>query len=294
MVKVTTAVQINQIDMLFQKLRSSGMYKKSGIEWPVRVFQALNGKYTFYYPEAYFKNIVWSNRVYVNARTKKDRVSILKWLVDQYAKGLIDVYFFHTGMYLVYNSGSNSLLLEDMEHIGSRRAEVVRSLPRFLLMNNDEFLVHMWSELGSFFPYSIGTDYHCNPSLTNVRMLFKPEIFNLHSGLDIHAAEWVEPISGARDYQHRWISDPMDIDEQPSGMLEGPITLGYPGQGNTRHYVDDQSLYFGCYIEIRFGNGWIPGRYEWVSPDPIIRVVSSSGEYVVIEEQHLVRIKKSL
>lgn len=36
-------------------------------------------------------------------------------------------------------------------------------------------------------------------------------------------------------------------------MIEGPIILGHPDRGSTRHFVCGELVYSGCYIEIKFG-----------------------------------------
>ncbi|MFB8378107.1 hypothetical protein [Paenibacillus taichungensis] len=295
MEKVKVEDQLIQIEAFFKKLHDSGMYQKLGIEWPVRVHRELTGDYIFYYPESYLKNLVWSNHIYVSARTKRDRVTILRWLLDKITKKEIDIHIFHLGLFLIYNGGYNPLIQEDINQVGSRRRETFISLPRLMLMDNDDFLAYVWGELGAFFPSDLTPDYRCNPILSDIRMLFKPERYGHYTGIHVSDADWVEPVSGARDNQyHKWISeqDPTTPEASKPDMHQGPIILGHPGWGNTRHFVCGEPLYAGCYIEVKYGDGWIPGRYRWDSPESRIGVVSSSGEVITIDERHLVRILK--
>ncbi|KAF6574015.1 hypothetical protein G9G54_23560 [Paenibacillus sp. EKM212P] len=74
------------------------------------------------------------------------------------------------------------------------------------------------------------------------------------------------------------------------GMIEDLITLGHEGSGNgLRHFVAGKPIQACSYMEVKFGDGWIPGRYEWSfekdSPN------SSRHEWISIHEGHLVRVK---
>lgn len=73
--------------------------------------------------------------------------------------------------------------------------------------------------------------------------------------------------------------------------IEGTIEVG-PDGGGLRHFVKGTSLHAGSAIEIKFGKGWIPGRYEWSfsAGDPVS--VHSGSESILIKEGHLVRIKR--
>ncbi|KAF6659684.1 hypothetical protein ACT3XG_16955 [Paenibacillus polymyxa] len=49
-----------------------------------------------------------------------------------------------------------------------------------------------------------------------------------------------------------------------NGMIEDLITLGHKGSSNgLRHFVAGKPIQAGSYMEVKFGGGWIPGRYEW-------------------------------
>lgn len=237
--------------------------------------------------------MVWSNRIYVITRTKKDRSTILRWLLDEIAKKEIDVFLFHFGLFLIYNEGNNMINREDIEQIGIRRSKLFSSLPRFILMSNDNFLTYMWEELITYLPSDQRADYRCNPKLKEVRMLFKPKRYSQYTGVYISDADWIEPISGPRDHDyHKWLgeNDPLIPEDNKPDMIEGLIILGNIGKGNIRHFVGDKPLYAGCYIEVRFGEGWISGRYEYLSKEPQIRIVSTRGDVIFIEEHHLVRM----
>ncbi|WP_336765713.1 hypothetical protein [Paenibacillus sp. USHLN196] len=295
MVKIKVEDQLNQIKMLFKALVTSGMFQHNSLEWPVRIIRCSNDDYIYTYPESYFKNLIWSTRVYVNPRTRKDRVTILRWLLDSSAKKEIDVFLLHFGLYLIYGEGFNKLLVEDVVQVGIRRGELFFSLPRFTLLSNDDFLSYMWEKLIAHFPSNVTSDYRCNPELSELRMLFKPERFSQFAHVPVSEAEWIEPISGARDLGYRkWVAekDPMISKANKPDMIEGPIILGHPDRGSRRHFVCGELVCSGCYIEIKFGGGWIPGRYEYLSTESQIRIISTGGDVIFIEEHHMVRINQ--
>ncbi|TVX85601.1 hypothetical protein FPZ44_24920 [Paenibacillus agilis] len=76
------------------------------------------------------------------------------------------------------------------------------------------------------------------------------------------------------------------------GMIEGYITLGHEGGGSLRHFVSGEKVHAGSYIEVKFGDGWIKGRYEWsfCQGDPI-QIRSGRNESFYINEGSLVRIR---
>jgi len=84
--------------------------------------------------------------------------------------------------------------------------------------------------------------------------------------------------------------------EPGSGVIEAPIVLG-PNQAGTemRHFVGDTTVQQGSYIEVKFGDGWVGGWYEWsLENDSPIQIHSDRNEVLYIREAHVVRVKSDL
>ncbi len=81
--------------------------------------------------------------------------------------------------------------------------------------------------------------------------------------------------------------------EPDQALAEAPILLGREeGSHELKHFVDGHPVEAGAWIEAKFGEGWIRGRYEWsLGKDTLIQIHSADGEVVYIREGHPVRLK---
>lgn len=81
--------------------------------------------------------------------------------------------------------------------------------------------------------------------------------------------------------------------EPGSDVIEASIVLSHERAGNEmRHFVGDVQVHPGSYMEVKFGDGWVGGRYEWsLEKDSPIQIHSNRNEVLYIREGHIVRVK---
>lgn len=81
--------------------------------------------------------------------------------------------------------------------------------------------------------------------------------------------------------------------EPGSDVIEAPIVLSHERAGNEmRHFVGDVQVHPGSYMEVKFGDGWVGGWYEWsIEKDSPIQIHSNRNEVLYIREGHIVRVK---
>jgi hypothetical protein len=293
--------QLQQLVDFYSNIMERGMQGMAGAVWPViirRWGNAYDGPaYEYQYPSTYFSNLKQQYRLFVYAGTKAERIKALKLIVDKLMAGEIDIHLYHFGIYLLYPYLNSYRQDEDENAVGKKRYEYITKLPWFELKNNDEFLTSVWSDLIERRYPEVGEEIVRVPSLSEVRMLFTPELFSNHTGVHYYDADWVEPISGRlRIEVKKWVGekDPMTPQPKKEGMIEGPIVLGHEGGANgLRHFVAGEPIHAGSYMEVKFGDGWIPGRYEWnFEQGNPIQICSSREQSILIREGHLVRIRK--
>ncbi|MCY9763169.1 hypothetical protein M5X06_22395 [Paenibacillus alvei] len=271
-----------------------------GEVWPVIIRRWGGGspseKMIYEYPYTYFFNLKNNNRLYVYAETKTERIKVLKMLIDKLMAGEINIHLYHLGIFILYPY-LNTFYQDQSEAIlGKKRLIYIASLPRMELKSNDDFLSSVWSDLIDRHYPEVGEEVVRVPLLSEIRMLFTSDRFGNYTGTHFYDADWVEPIYGNRLDVKRWVKekDPMTPEPKKEGMLEGHITLGHEGGGNgLRHFVSGKAIRSGSYIEVKFGDGWISGRYEWsFQQGDLIQIHSSRDEFFYIREGSLVRVRK--
>lgn len=272
-----------------------GMQGMAGAVWPVIIRRWNDDKLCYEYPFTYFSNLQQKNRLYLYAETKAERIKALKLLLDKLIAGDIDIHLYHLGLYLLYPYLGSRYQDEDENIVGKKRATYMSSLPKLELKNDDDFLTATWSYLINRYYPELGEEIVRVPSLTSIRMLFKPDHFGDYTGIHYSDADWIEPIGGYRLEVKKWVGekDPMTPEPKKPGMVEGYITLGHEGSSSgLRHFVDGIPVHAASYIEVKFGDGWIPGRYEWsFQQGEPIRIHSSRDECFYIREGSLVRVR---
>ncbi|WP_088834376.1 hypothetical protein [Paenibacillus tyrfis] len=297
----TIEEKINQLEQYFALMNT----RMAGAVWPMIVdrwpgeLHETETHYIYKYPLSYFQNKIHANQIYMPYEKKSDRIAIVKFLLDKLTAGSIDIPMYHFGLFSIYGGRESYRLEEDFSEsaIGKRRAEYANTLPRAEYISNDDFVSSIYSYLIERRHTEVGRDYRRNPYFNEVRLLFTAEQFGAYSGLHYTDADWVEPISGKMDLECRkWVGekDPMAPQPKKEGMIEGTIELGQEGSGSGyRHFVAGKPINAGSYMEVKFGDGWIAGRYEWsFEKNSPIRIHSSRGDWILITEGHLVRIRK--
>lgn len=291
--------QLDTLDNLLKDLNQIGMPGHSGLVWPVIIRRNSFGapKYEYEYPYAFFDNLKYSNKIYFNYEHKKDRLPFVKLIIDKLIKSEIDIHLYHFGMYIIYNIDATSKFERDLSDnsIGKKRVEFVKTLPVAHFLNTDDFISAIWADQIKRWYTDLG-EHRINPSMNKVRILFSSEQFGDWAGTYYANADWVEPISAASDLKCKtWTQekDPMNQDNTlPEGWIEGQIILGHEGPGNYRHFVAGEPVHAGSAIQVKFGKGWIKGRYEWsFDPESLIQI-HSCDEVFYINEGHSVRIRK--
>jgi hypothetical protein len=288
----------SKLNDTLQSFKTSGMQGMSGSVWPVVIRNGgIFGIEEYRYPESFFRNLKWKYKLHLPYDKKSDRLFVLKHLVDQLMNDDINVNMFHLGEYCLYERRRNwTSYAEDFteKSIGKRRAEFLAQVPRSDFINNDDFLAANWSYLVDCRDIEVG-EHRRNPLLSKVRILFTPEMFGDWTGTYYSNADWVEPVSGDYDLGVKKFlaeKDPMSQEPKKAGMIEGHIICLQQLHNGNRHYVNDKPITAGSYIEVRFGDGWIPGRYEWSfnSGDPIR--IHAGEEVILIREGHRVRVSE--
>lgn len=279
-----------------ESVMKHGMQGKAGAVYPVIIRRWGNDDLTYQYPSTYFINLKTVNRLYLNTETKSERIKFLKILVDKLISGDIDVHLYHLGVYILYPYSGSMRQEEDKNSLGKKRVNYMTMLPKFELNSNDDFLSSVWCDLIERRYPEVGEEIVRVPKLTEIRMLFSTEQFGSYTGRTYYDADWVEPIYGSRLEVKKWVGekDPMTKEPKKEGMLEGYITLGHEGSGSgLRHFVSGKPIHAGSYIEVKFGDGWIPGRYEWNhNQGEPIQIYSGRAECFYIREGSLVRVRK--
>lgn len=288
--------QLNDLSEFFEKMMTRGMdgFGGSGTAvWPLFIRQRTEN-YVYEYPETLFRNLTRQHGIYLYAKTKANRTAMLKFLIDEHGQKKINIHLYHYGLHLLYPYYSRKQQEEDQESIGKKRKDYMSKLPGLELKANDDFMSYTWSSLIYRRYPEVGDEIVQVPSFNNIRMLFTTEEFGNNTGFYYSDADWVEPIPAYRLEVKKWVKekDPMTPEPHKKGMIEGRIKLGQDGGGyGLRHYVQGQPVYAGSYIEIKFGDGWIKGRYEWdYEKGSPISIHSSRNEAFYIHEDHLVRV----
>lgn len=249
-------------------------------------------EFSYQYPEEAFYNLVHRNGTHYNLVSNLvERRNQLKALLDLYKEGDTSVYLIHVGLFYIYGRHVSDYIRNDLKEsvVGKRRIDLYKSLPQLSFASNDEFIADTWYYL---IREHDKEDREKNPSFYHSRLLFRPDFFSNY-GRTYYDVDWVEPISnGPRNdcFTYTKETDPMTVVTNDS-YIEGTIEVG-PDGGGLRHFIQGKAIHAGTLIEIKFGKGWIPGRYEWSfrTGEPI-RIHSGSDE-ILIKEGHLVRIKK--
>lgn len=292
--KIEFSEQLQSLSVFFERIMKRGMDGYAGAVWPLIVRQ-WPGDDVYGYPKIFFRNLIRKYDIYVDARTKSNRTDMLKFLLDELMDAKINIHLYHFGMHLLYPYFSRIKEEEDKESIGKKRKDYMSKLPRFELKSNDEFVSEVWSSLIYRRYPEVGDEMVQVPAFNQLRMLFTTEEFGNHTGMYFGDADWVEPIPELRLNVTKWVGekDPMTPEPKKAGMIEGRITMGHEGTSNgLRHFVAGEKVNSGSYIEVKFGDGWIKGRYEWSNDqDSAITIHSSRNESFSIKEGHLVRIK---
>jgi hypothetical protein len=285
-----------RLEDALKHLKTRGMEGMASNAWPVIIRKGdiyQEGEYR--YPITFFNNLQWKYKLHMPYEKKSDRVFILKQLIDQFLIGEVDLHMFHFGVYCVYgHRRSWTSMDEDFteKSIGKRRADFYAKLPVTRYIDNDEFFAQTWSLLVDRREVNIG-EHRCNPTFSQLRILFTPELFGAWSGTYYSNADWLEPIGGDFDLGCKKFlaeKDPMTPSTKKEGMIEGKIYCVPHLQNGNRHFVRDEPVHAGRYMEVRFGDGWIRGRYEWSfnSEDPI--QIHAGDQVIYIREGHLVRV----
>ena len=104
----------------------------------------------------------------------------------------------------------------------------------------------------------------------------------------------MEPISYKLNLECRkWSEerDPMAPIKTPEGWVQGSITLSHEGLNGLRHYVKGVPVHAGSAMQVKFGNGWISGRYEWIFDGKSKIQIHCNDDLVYISEGHQVRVR---
>ena len=292
---------VTRLEKLFIDINTQGMEGRSGTVWPVitkRNFHRQTTSYEYKYPKDFFTNLQLQQRIlipYELIKGKSNRLTFVKLIIDKHMSGEIDVFMYHFGMFLVYN-GYHHREKEDFSEtsIGKKRAQFVQMLPTSCFMSTDDFISAIWSQQIEYRD-SDTQEYQRNPLLKNVRILFTNEQFASWTGRSYPSdVTWVEPISYKLDLECRkWSEekDPMAPNEIPEGWVQGSIILGHEGSNGLRHYVDGVPVHAGSGIQVKFGNGWIAGRYEWSFNSKSLIQIYCNDDVIYISEGHQVRVR---
>ncbi|WP_200956143.1 hypothetical protein [Paenibacillus sp. Root52] len=283
--------QMKYLAEFFKRIMERGMDGYAGAVWPVVVRQ-WHDKDVYMYPQIFFRNLARKYNVYVNPKTKSNRADMLKFLLDELMEEKINIHLYHFGLHLLYPYISRANEEKDKEGIGKKRNDFLSKLPGYELKSNDDFVSEVWSSLILRRYPDVGEEMVEVPSFNQLRILFTTEEFGNQTGMYFGDADWVEPIPALRLKVTKWVGekDPMTPEAKKDGMIEGRIWMGHHGSNDAlRHFVEGVPIHSGSYIEVKFGDGWIKGRYEWSFEQS--SPISSRSESFNIQEGHLVRIR---
>ncbi|MDR3543250.1 MAG: hypothetical protein P4L69_20160 [Desulfosporosinus sp.] len=290
---------VAQLENLFAELNTFGMERRS--VWPVIIKSYFHNQVTSYeyeYPKDFFINLQLQQKIlipYELIKSKSNRLTFVKLIIDKHMSGEIDVFMYHFGMYLIYLDYRHREKEDFSEtSIGKKRAQLVQTLPVSRFVNTDDFITDIWSQQIQYRETN-DKDYQRNPYMKNVRILFTNEQFASWTGR--HYSDdttWVEPISGKLDLECRkWSEekDPMTPNAIPEGWVQGSIILGHERSNGLRHYVDGVPVHAGSAMHVKFGNGWINGRYEWSFDGKSKIQIHCNDDVFYISEGHQVRVR---
>ena len=248
------------------------------------------GKVRLIYPLAALENVKRKYRAYFFSANKGERNQQLKTILDLHMAQEIDTSVCHWGIFVIYGSNYGDYDDFSEERMGKRRYQHYVALPPFNVLSNDEYIAYVWSSL--ILDNEHTDSWRQNPSFDKVRLLFEAKLFADYAGTH-YDVDWVEPVSRGRDMECRtWTKekDPMNPETSDEAYNVGPIILGTDGNG-LRHFVNGEPIHAGSYIEVKFGDGWIPGRYEYsFTKDSPIRIYSKQ-DVIHIRDGHIVRVK---
>ncbi|WP_164684947.1 hypothetical protein [Brevibacillus reuszeri] len=285
------AEQLERLDLVIKKLK-----ELQHLHWPfiIRTY-SWSPQGWIDYPRSFFRNLQMTTDALVWSNVKADRIVLHKELIDLLMNHEIEIHHYHFGVFCIYSDLGHHYSDEYTEvALGKKRSQYVQTLPKANLISDDDYLTEIWASLIEHRDTHIG-EHRRNPYLTNVRMLFTPEQLEKVTGRGFYDCDWVEPISGRLDLESKkWAGehDPMAPVQLSEGWIEGPIILGHEGAGNgLRHFVLGEKVFAGHAIQVKFGGGWIAGRYEWsFEKGSPIKIVAGS-DVIYISEGHTVRVK---
>lgn len=296
MVKPADNVDVTALERIIDELNNT---PNASASWPVIVsrnnYFSGTTEYEYEYPSDRFYNLRLRKCPRFWPQTKAARQACLKLIIDKHMAGEIDIHVFHLGIYLAFGGEMNSWQLREVARekgIGKKRAEYFKTLPKARLRSNDDFISSVWSSLIDRWEGK-DEDYWRSPSLSDIRILFSADQFANFTGHH-YEADWVEPLSGKYDLKCQTYTkdkDPMAPEEIPEGWVEGRIILGHEGPGNYRHFVDGEAVHAGAAIQVKFGDGWIAGRYEWRFDGKSPIQIHSGNDVFFINENHRVRVR---
>ncbi|WP_192913073.1 hypothetical protein [Bacillus mesophilum] len=276
------------------KLNVSGFLQKVSRYYIPSIYRDYGNRtdQSYVYPSDTFYNLVNRDQAHYHfASNLEVRRQQLKELLDLHKLGETPIHLIHLGFFYIYGQYFSDYIRDDIKEnlIGKKRVDLYNSIPEFRLIGNDGFIADTWFALRREHEKE---DWERNPGFHNVRLLFRPEIFSNYGTL-YDDVDWLEPKSnGPRNecYKYTKETDPM-ITKVDDSYIEGTIEVG-PDGGGLRHFINGKPIHAGSLLEIKFGTGWIPGRYEWSfkTGDPI-RLHSGNDE-LLIKEGHLVRVKR--
>lgn len=294
--------KLSQLENLFTELNTHGMEGRAGTVWPVIIRQYYDSlkettSYEYEYPYAFFNNLQFQKQFFLHSIEKKsERLPFAKLVIDKHMRGEIDIFLYHFGMYLIYRDYRAHRIDKDLieESIGKKRVQFIQSLPISRFKDTDDFITSIWAYQIEDRDTDIG-DYRRNPFMEKVRILFSNEQFASYTGhLYPGDVTWIEPISGKMDLECQKYSeekDPMAPNKIPEGWVQGEIILGHEGSSGLRHFVDGVPIHAGSSIQIKWGNGWIPGRYEWSFDNKSKIQIHCNDDVFYINEGHRVRVR---
>jgi hypothetical protein len=292
---------VTQLEKMFSELNTLRMEGRLGAVWPVIIktyFHCQTVGYEYKYPRAFFINLQLQQRILIPhelIKAKSKRFTLMKLIIDKHMSGEIDIFMYHFGMFLIY-SDYRHREKEDFSEtsIGKKRAEFVQTLPISRFVSEDDFISAIWSRLIEYRETET-KEYQRNPFLKNVRILFSNDQFASWTGVGYSSdVTWLEPISGKLDLECRkWSEekDPMAPIKIPEGWVQGAIILGHEESNGLRHFVDGVPVHAGSAMQVKFGNGWISGRYEWSFDGKSKIQVHCNDDVFYISDGHQVRVR---
>lgn len=254
---------------------------------PVVVKHGLKKNWRYVYSLSAIDNIIHLTDLSINTKRMSDRVNYFKELIDLYIADQLSIVQFHIGLVSIYGDYVPEREI-DVRHVGKKRMLVYERLPEYELTNNDSLLADAWyglTERGK------SSEWHRNPSLSNIRMLFSPDLYSQFDDT-CDPADWVEPISSelrGKVNTYTKVNIPMRI-ESHNGFAVGPLELRHESEG-LKHYVNSEPIHRGSIIQVHFGKGWIWGRYDWPYDKDQPASFYSGHDRLLIEEGQVVRMK---